>query len=131
MAATKPRILIVEDESLIALSLKVELTQAGYPVCGTAVRGEEAVTKALDLRPDIILLDIGLKGGIDGFTVAERVQAATQDIGIVFVSGYIDEMTSEQAAKYRPLGCMSKPISLHQLRLVLETFSRAGETEVG
>jgi DNA-binding response OmpR family regulator len=120
---TVPSVLIVEDEILIAMSLEVELKRAGYPVCGIATRGEEAVAMALKFKPGAILMDIGLAGEMSGFTAAEKIQEE-QNTPIVFVSGHMDEANLARAAEFKPLACVSKPVSFARLRAALETTSQ-------
>ncbi len=109
------RILVVEDEVLVAFSLKVELTRAGYKVCGVAATADEAVSLALQHRPDVILMDIGLKGEKDGFDAAGAIYAV-EFIPIVFVSGYLDDANRARAAQFNPLACLGKPATLMQIK---------------
>jgi DNA-binding NarL/FixJ family response regulator len=113
------KILIVEDEFLIAMSIKAELERAGYKVCGMAAEGEKAVQLALSLHPDVVLMDIGLKGEMNGLAAAKSIQAS-EDIPVIFVSGYLDDANLTQAKQYHPLTCLSKPLAMGQLKAVLE-----------
>ena len=81
------RVLIVEDELLIAMSLESMVEDFGYTVCATAASGEEAVSKAIQTRPDVILMDINLGQGIDGVEAARRTRE-TLKARIVFVTAY-------------------------------------------
>ena len=117
-------ILIVEDEALIALSLKLELQRAGYPVCGTAMHGEEAITLANQKQPGAILMDIGLRGELDGFGVAEKI-LATWPVPILFISGYISPDQILRAEKYSKLPCLQKPVSIAQILRILEQLRPA------
>ena len=111
-------ILIVEDEALIALALKMELQRAGYSVCGTAMRGEEAIALADQASPGLVLMDIGLTGELDGFATAEKILAARQ-VPIIFLSGYMDQANKQKAERYTSLPCLSKPVPMHILLQVL------------
>ncbi len=71
----RPRILIVEDQRINAERLRINLEQLGYESCGIVPRGEEAVQKAEETRPDLILMDIRLKGEVDGIEAAQRVRS--------------------------------------------------------
>jgi DNA-binding response OmpR family regulator len=112
------RILIVEDEVLIALALQIELSRAGYEVCGITAHAEDAVRKAIHMRPDVILMDIGLAGEMNGFGAA-RLILEQYPVPILFVSGYIDEETRGQVRELTALPCLSKPVMLKQLKEAL------------
>ena len=77
------RVFIVEDEVLVARDIKGRLEKLGYQVIGTAARGEDAVTRVLSERPDLILMDINLKGDMDGIEAADRIRAEA-DLPIIF-----------------------------------------------
>jgi CheY-like chemotaxis protein len=74
------RILIVEDEHIIAWDLERRLTRLGYAVLGIVSSGQDAIEKALELRPDLILMDIRLPGNMDGIEAAERIRAQLQTV---------------------------------------------------
>jgi two-component system, response regulator PdtaR len=113
------RILIVEDEALIALALQVELTRAGYLVCGVAGHGVEAITLAISQTPDVILMDINLSGGMDGIATAWTIRAR-QPVPVVFLSGYFaDEAVSARVQEFGPLAFLSKPVMLGELQKIL------------
>ncbi|MGB0129325.1 MAG: response regulator, partial [Rhodocyclaceae bacterium] len=69
-----PRLLIVEDERIIALDLRQRLQHLDYDVCGMAARGEDAIRLARDLKPDIVLMDIHLESGSDGIEAAQAIR---------------------------------------------------------
>ena len=81
------RVLVVEDELMIALTLESMVEDFGYTVCATAMSGEEAVRKAVQTRPDVILMDINLGPGIDGIEAARLAREAL-GVRIVFVTAY-------------------------------------------
>ncbi|MBD3305915.1 response regulator, partial [candidate division KSB3 bacterium] len=83
------RILLVEDEVMIAMGLELELKRAGYPECQRVVSGEEALVRVAQEPPDLILMDIRLAGKLDGIETARQIQAQT-DIPIIFMTGYPD-----------------------------------------
>ena len=87
-----PRILIVEDEIIVALNLKSKLIQKGYHVVDLVASGEEAVTVAMNYKLDLILMDIRLKGGLDGIDTATMIKSKLE-IPIIFLTAYIDETT--------------------------------------
>ena len=85
-----PRILIVEDESLIALDLSRRLPKLGYEVCATVATGEDAVQKAAELKPNLVLMDICLRGAMDGIAAAEIIRQRS-DVPVVYLTANSDE----------------------------------------
>ena len=79
------RILVVEDEKIIQLDLQYQLEQLGYVVAGVASTGEEAVEKAAQLEPDLVLMDVRLKGAMDGIEAARRIQAA-REVPVIYLT---------------------------------------------
>jgi CRP-like cAMP-binding protein/AmiR/NasT family two-component response regulator len=112
-------VLIAEDEALVALDISHELASAGYTVVGQATNGKEAVQKALELKPDVILMDITMPGEIDGIKAAEEIG---QKIGtpIIFVTAHSDEVTLQRAKLTRPSGYIMKPFEPNELRANIE-----------
>jgi PAS domain S-box-containing protein len=114
------RILIVEDEALLALDLAQSLRDFGYEVAGTAARGDDAVRKALECKPDLMLMDINLQGELDGIDAYSQIREHL-DIPVVYLTGYSERDVLERAKKTEPYGYLGKPISLAELRSTLET----------
>lgn len=112
-------ILIVEDESLISLYLKRVLEGFGYSVLQTVETGAEAIRWAEVLRPELILMDIQLKGEMDGIESARQIRARL-DIPIVFLTAYADDIRLSQARITGPYGYLLKPIQERELRSTLE-----------
>ena len=108
------RVLIVEDELLIALGAEMCLTDAGHAVVGTAMAEDEAVALALRLCPDVILLDLRLANGGSGRRVAERLLGRI-DVAIVFASGNLTPATRYTLAPLNPRAMISKPYLDSQL----------------
>ncbi len=81
----KARILVVEDDQIIQLDLRGHLKQLGYVVVGTASSGEEAITKAAQLQPDLVLMDIRLRGAMDGIEAARQIRAA-REIPVIYLT---------------------------------------------
>lgn len=108
------QILIVEDEKIIALDLQRRLEKFGYRVAGMASTGEEAVAKAQEIRPDIVLMDIMLAGEIDGVDAAVTIRKRFQ-IPIIFLTAYADEKTLERAKNAEPMGYIMKPFKEREL----------------
>jgi CheY-like chemotaxis protein len=121
MAAVSPsdRILIVEDEFSIAADLERTLRRLGYTVVGHAASGEQAIEKAATTAPDLVLMDIRLKGTLDGVATAERILAARL-VSIVYLTAYVDEETVARAKRTSPFGYLLKPFNEHQLRTTVE-----------
>jgi len=111
----KTSVLVVEDESIVAKDIQQSLIKLGYTVVGTASTGEKALALANELRPDIILMDIMLKGpmsGIDASAVIKKDLA----IPVIFLTAYADESTLSKAKVTEPFGYIIKPfkeIDLH------------------
>lgn len=119
MSAIDTQLLIVEDEIIVAMDLQRRLEGLGYGVADICVSGEDAYNKARDLRPHLILMDIRLKGRIDGIEAATRIQDET-DIPVVFVTAYADEKTLERAKYAAAYGYIVKPFQEHDLRAAIE-----------
>lgn len=114
------RVLVVEDESLVALDIIQQLESDGYQVVGHAISGEEAISKAAEEpRPDVILMDINLRGKLDGINAAEAI-SKTSDIPIIFLTAHADETTLQRAKLTRPFGYIIKPFEPNELKINIE-----------
>jgi two-component system, cell cycle sensor histidine kinase and response regulator CckA len=115
-----PRILIVEDESLVAFNLDRRLTRLGYAVVGRVATGAEAIHCAMTLSPHVVLMDIHLHGDIDGVEAAQAIRAQ-KPIPIIFLSAYVDATT---IARLRAAGVaeayLRKPIVDQTLQQTLQ-----------
>ena len=107
-------ILIVEDEGVVALSLQALLTKMGYTVVGIAVTGKEAIGLATTKKPDVILMDIHIKGDIDGIETTEKINE-TMDIPVIFLTAYADDETVKRALKTRSHSYLVKPYNPREL----------------
>lgn len=114
----RARILIVEDELIVAKDLQDGLTAVGYTICGTASTGAVAVRRAQELQPDLILMDIRLRGGMDGIEVARQVRESA-DVPIVFLTAYADHETLERAASIGPYAYLLKPFDDRELQITI------------
>ena len=114
----KERILIVEDEALVARELKSRLIQMGWEVAGIAY-GEEAVELARETRPDLLLSDIHLKGGANGIEVAQRI-CEEMDIPVVFLTAYSDAETVAKAKSVTPFGYIIKPVENREMQITID-----------
>jgi CheY-like chemotaxis protein len=95
------------------------LRNAGYGIAAVAFHGDEAVKKAETSAPDLVLMDIGLKGEIDGIEAAKRIRDRFQ-IPVVFLTGFADEGTMAKAQEANPSGFIIKPINEEELHKTLE-----------
>ncbi|MCZ6502210.1 MAG: response regulator, partial [Gammaproteobacteria bacterium] len=114
----KERILVVEDEALVARELKSRLIQMGWEVAGIAY-GEEAVELARETRPDLLLTDIHLKGGANGIEVAQRI-CEEMDIPVVFLTAYSDAETVAKAKSVTPFGYIIKPVENREMQITID-----------
>lgn len=102
------KILIVEDEMIIAANISLQLTGLGYEITGIIPRGEEVLTHVKQNQPDLILLDINLKGDLDGIEIAELLQKDYK-IPIIYLTANADEASFNRAKATHPYGFISKP----------------------
>ena len=116
---TRARILVVEDEAVVALDIRVQLSGHGYEPVGHATRGEQAIALAGTLRPDLVLMDIRLGGAMDGIEAAGVIRAR-HGIPVVFLTAYAEEETIERARHVEPAGYVIKPFTERELRTVVE-----------
>ena len=115
----KANILVVEDERVVALDIQMQLQSLGYHVPATVSNGASAVQKALEVHPDLVLMDIRLKGDIDGIQAAHRIQAHA-DIPVVYLTAYADADTLERAKVTEPVGYLLKPFEQRELGATIE-----------
>ncbi len=111
----KTSVLVVEDESIVAKDIQQSLIKLGYNVVGTASTGEKALALANELRPDIILMDIMLKGPMSGIDASAEIKKDLS-IPVIFLTAYADESTLSKAKVTEPFGYIIKPfkeIDLH------------------
>jgi CheY-like chemotaxis protein len=124
------RILVVEDEAVIALDLRSRLGKAGYEVCALATTKEEAVQLAGQHRPALVLMDIRLEGGSSGIEAAAEIRKQYR-IPVIYLTAYADEGTIEKAKLTRPYGYIMKPFQDQELRAAIEISLFRHESEMG
>ncbi|MBI3260631.1 MAG: PAS domain S-box protein, partial [Ignavibacteriae bacterium] len=112
-------ILIVEDENIVALDLKSILTYLGYKVVGITGYGEEAVTMIHSLKPDAVLMDIGLRGTMDGVEAA-RIIREEMNTPVIFITANADAATLNRAKITEPYGFILKPFDEREIQTTLE-----------
>lgn len=116
---TITKVLIVEDEGIVARDLRDRLLEMGYVVSAIAATGEEALKKAAETRPDLVLMDIRIKGAMDGIEVAEQLRDAF-DIPPIYLTAYTDEDTLRRARITQPYGYIVKPFAERELHSTIE-----------
>nr|WP_281069295.1 PAS domain S-box protein [Methanomicrobium sp. W14] len=112
--------MIVEDEALIGMSLRKVLTKMGYLVTGVAGSGEEAFSFALSSHPDVILMDIRIKGNMDGIEAAERINREFS-VPVIYVTAYNDDECIERCIKSGLYGFLTKPAAAQEIKAAIET----------
>ena len=112
-------ILIVEDEMIIAMEIAAIIRKMGHAVAGTVMKGEDAISLAELKHPDIVLMDIFLKGIMDGITAAEII-FTTYNIPVIYITANTDVHTLERAMKTRPFGYLTKPVNARELETAIE-----------
>lgn len=115
----KLNIFIVEDESIVAKDIQNSLTKLGYNVVGMANNGKEAIEKIEELMPDLVLMDIMIKGTMTGIDVSERVKEKL-NIPVIFLTAYADEGTLSRAKITEPYGYILKPFKEIDLHSTIE-----------
>jgi PAS domain S-box-containing protein len=126
--AKMAQILIVEDEYIIAANLQENLESLGYSVLDIESSAEDAVKKAISLRPDLVLMDIRLQGAMDGIQAAEQIWNCLQ-IPVIYVTGHSDTNTLERAKVTFPFGYILKPVKAKELYVAIETALSRYERE--
>ncbi len=117
---SKARILIVEDESIVALDIHDRLTNLGYEIVDITATGKKALAAALKYQPDLILMDIHLRGDIDGIETSSQIKTRL-DVPIIFLTAFADEKTLERAMLTEPFGYIIKPFEERELVVAIET----------
>jgi CheY-like chemotaxis protein len=112
-------ILVAEDEAIVAIDIKTRLQRFGYQIKGIVVSGQDAISQAEALRPDLVLMDIMLQGEIDGIAAAEWI-GKNLFIPILFLTAYTEKVIVERAKHVRSYGYLLKPFDERQLRIGIE-----------
>lgn len=112
-------ILVVEDESIVAKDIQICLKKLGYEVVGIVASGEDAVEKAKEMEPDLIMMDIMLKGEMSGIDAASIIRK-TQDIPVIFLTAYTDRDTVDRAKESEPFGYIIKPFKEIDIQTAIE-----------
>jgi PAS domain S-box-containing protein len=115
----KTKILIVEDEAIVAKNIEKHLLNAGYKVVGLATKAEESIEKAETEKPDLILMDIKLKGDMDGIEAANKIRESLR-LPVIFLTSYTDDETFQRAKLTDPFGYLIKPFEIKDLKRTVE-----------
>lgn len=130
-STNETRILVVEDEILVARDLQQQLTEMGYDVPDIAGAGAEALEKVEALNPDLVLMDIRLRGDMDGVAAAEQVRSRF-GIPVVYLTAYADDTTVQRAKTTEPFGYILKPFQERELETTIEIalYKHAAERRI-
>jgi len=119
-ASKRPaNILVVEDESIIALDIKATLQALGFEVQAIASSGQEAIDKSRRFLPDLVLMDIHLRGEMDGIEAIQRIRSEV-DVPVIYLTAYADPGTVQRARETAPYGYLLKPFEQRELQIVIE-----------
>ncbi len=128
VVAPERKIMIVEDENIVARDLALICENIGYKVAAVIDSGKEALEVARQQRPDLVLMDIVLPGEMDGVETAARLRAE-HHVPIIFVTGFADDMTIQRAKSSEPHGCILKPFDEREIRTNIELALYKEEAE--
>lgn len=123
------KILIIEDEKIVALDLKRRLTKLGYHVTGMAANGQKALTLVNQDLPNIVLMDIHIQGSMDGIELAGILQR-THSIPIIYLTAYSEAQTVTRAKATKPYGYLLKPFSDRELNIIIQVSIERYESDI-
>jgi CheY-like chemotaxis protein len=113
------KILVVEDEAIVALQIREKLENLGHSVCGICASGEEALTAIESALPDLVLMDIKLQGKLDGIETADQIHTM-YDIPVIYMTAHSEDSLIARAKESEPYGYLLKPVALKELQITLE-----------
>ena len=128
MSQKLAKILIVEDEFIVAADLSARLSRMGYAIIGTVASGIEALEKVQQESPDLVLMDIVIKGDLDGIAIAEIINQE-YNTPVVFLTAYTDRDTFSRAKTSKPFGYITKPFQTKTLQIAVEIALQRHEIE--
>jgi CheY-like chemotaxis protein len=114
-----PRVLIVEDDAMIAWDMSLSLEAAGFQVCGIVSTGAAALEQAMAGGLDVVLMDVNLKEGMDGIETARALRERGRQTPVIFVTGFGDPETSERIRAINPNGYLLKPVMPEELEAAI------------
>lgn len=123
------KILVVEDEFIVAMDIRSRLTKLGYTVVDSVSSGEEAINKVAENPPSLVLMDVNLKGSIDGVEAARQIRNRF-DIPIIYLTANADDHTLNRAKETEPLGYIIKPFKEKELYSTIEITLSKHQTEI-
>lgn len=130
MNSDAKRVLLVEDDPALAIGVTGALESFGYSVCASVQTGEEAIATAVELRPDVILMDINLKGEMDGVEATEAINARSA-VPVIYLSAQTCEATAQKAKLTTHYGYLKKPFDPDELQSAIEsTFEKVNFEKV-
>ncbi len=121
MQVKRLKALIAEDEIIWAMDLSQRLESNGCQLCELAITGDEAVETATRERPDVVILDINLKGEVSGLHAAQQIRLRLE-IPVIFMTGYSDEVTRTAAMALEPAGYFIKPLEIEKLLALIDSL---------
>jgi len=116
---TNKKILIVEDDDILAKVITWRLSNLGYEVCGRAATGTKALELIVTERPDLVMMDINIQGDIDGVETTSMIRK-TFRVPVVYLTSHSDGPTLERAKATKPDGFVLKPFGDNELRVAIE-----------
>lgn len=114
-----PRVMIVEDEGIVALQIRSSLEQRGYPVAGVFATGEAALAAVGSSAPDLVLMDMKLQGELDGIQTASLLRER-HGLPVIFLTAHSEDSTVERAKRAEPYGYLLKPFNIQELYIAIE-----------
>ena len=126
----KKRILIVEDEPIIGLEIRETLESEGFEVCPVIDKAEDVLKTYLIQKPDAIIMDIHLKGFIDGIDAVKRLRLIADDLPVIYITAYNTRATEEKAQKTKPAAYLTKPVRTKNICSVLSSCFPEPDPEV-
>ncbi|PKP51029.1 MAG: DNA-binding response regulator [Bacteroidetes bacterium HGW-Bacteroidetes-12] len=127
----KNNILVVEDEAIVSKDIQQSLKKLGYNIVGASATGEKAIELAMEHKPDLVLMDIMLKGEMSGIEAAEKIRESLS-IPVIYLTAYADENTLSKAKVTEPYGYIIKPFKEIDLHTSIEMalYKHSKEREV-
>ena len=126
-----PRILIVEDEAVVSMHIASQAKAMGYQVTGRAMTAQKALHLAQENRPDLVLMDVHIKGATDGIETARQMRERFR-VPVVFLTAFAEDATLERAKLVQPLGYILKPFEDRELKTMIEMalYKHQAEEEI-
>jgi signal transduction histidine kinase len=115
----KTKVMVVEDERIVALNLQRRLAKLGYEISSVVTSGSQALRHIEQDRPDIVLMDVNIEGDIDGIETASRIPEE-YNLPVVYLTAYSEEVTLQRARTTQPYGFLLKPISERELHATIQ-----------